>query len=843
MSQCPPGPLLRSFWMGGYEGADHVNAAGEALDMVRATGHLARLDEDYRRAARLGLRTLRETIGWRLSEGAGGALDLGRAVQLAQAARRAGIQPLWTLMHYGLPPDLSFFDDALIERFARFAGAVARALRPLCEAPRFYTPVNEISFLAWAASCGGVLQATEADAALDAAGEAASGLALDSVSSSERSGYQVKRRLVRAALAGMAAIRAEDPQARFLHIEPLVHVAAPPDRPELDALARQIRDYQWQALDLLSGRLEPGLGGHERALDWLGFNHYHSSQWEAQTEKRLAWHLRDPRRLPVSALLLEAFQRYRRPLVLAETGHVGMGRAAWLHEMAGEALQARALGLPLQGICLYPLLDRPDWCDTGRWHRCGLWQPAGSEAPAPAAGTRPDSRVPVQAYARALRAWRGLPAAPKAPGRRLLVLLPVRWEGLDAPLQRLLRRLAGEAMPGDACPAPEACFSVLLVEPPRPTAGPPLQRRHRLGPALELLVLHEPGAHAGWATPGQDLTLLRAAVGRGPEGGTLTWLMRWPLSQVQAQVRRTLPGNALLLQPDAQALPPDRSASALQAALLLCEGPLQAAHWSAQGAAQEAVARVPVLRLPLALPARALRPPPALSYEAQEIRALLGPATGPRLLVMARPQQAPDPAWLEALARLRPAWQFLMLGSQAPAEGSWPATCRGLGELAPELLPALLQAADAGLVLAPVHAATEHLWPELAILARGAGLPLCSTPLAEMRALPPCPGLTIAATAEAMAQRVDALLAWPRTGPRSGHRSGPLKRPQAARAARAARADQGALAAEARHTRALERALRQAFAGLLPPPPPPLQPQPASPLEAAAPLAIVAAGR
>ncbi|MBB2487632.1 family 1 glycosylhydrolase, partial [Mitsuaria sp. WAJ17] len=398
MSKGPCGLLLPSFWMGGYEGSDHVNAAGEALDMVRATGHLARLDEDYRRAARLGLRTLRESIGWRLSEGAGGALDLGRAVRMAQAARRAGIQPLWTLMHYGLPSDLSLFDDALIERFARFAGAVARTLRPLCEAPRFYTPINEISFLAWAASVGGFFQpAGGAPTQAEGAG-------------SELSGYQIKRRLARAALAGMAAIRAVDPQARFLHVEPLVHVAAPPERPELDALARQVRDYQWQALDLLSGRLEPGLGGHEGALDWLGFNHYHSSQWEVTTEKRLAWHLREPRRQPLWALLQQAFQRYGRPLLVAETGHVGMGRAAWLHEMAGEALQARAQGLPLQGLCLYPLLDRPDWGDAERWHRCGLWQLAHDKAATPAMAA--DSRVTVQAYASALQAWTSLPGPP-----------------------------------------------------------------------------------------------------------------------------------------------------------------------------------------------------------------------------------------------------------------------------------------------------------------------------------------------------------------------------------------------------------------------------------------------
>ena len=48
------------FWIGGYEGADHVNAAGDALDMAQASGHLARLDEDHRRAAQAGLRAVRE---------------------------------------------------------------------------------------------------------------------------------------------------------------------------------------------------------------------------------------------------------------------------------------------------------------------------------------------------------------------------------------------------------------------------------------------------------------------------------------------------------------------------------------------------------------------------------------------------------------------------------------------------------------------------------------------------------------------------------------------------------------------------------------------------------------
>lgn len=163
MSSAPPadesppphgarGPY-RSFWMGGYEGADHVNGQGRALDLVRATGHLDRLDEDYRAAARLGLRSLRESVGWRLAEPAPGRYDFARAHRMARAARRHGVQLLWTVMHYGTPTDLSLFDDALIDRFARFAGALAVELAPYADdaEPPVYTLVNEIGFVAWAA--------------------------------------------------------------------------------------------------------------------------------------------------------------------------------------------------------------------------------------------------------------------------------------------------------------------------------------------------------------------------------------------------------------------------------------------------------------------------------------------------------------------------------------------------------------------------------------------------------------------------------------------------------------------------------------------------------------------
>jgi len=358
-----PNPAFpfRSFWMGGYEGADHVNVDGLPLDMADCNAHLRRLDEDYANAAAHGLGCVRESIGWRLAERAPGQWDLARARRIAQCAESHGLQVIWTLMHYGAPTGLSLHDDAMIDRFAAYATAVARTLAPLSNDAPVYNLINEIGFLAWAVSETSEIHPYRRD------------LVGKTVESTESSGYEVKRRLVRAVLAGIDAVRRIDPRARFLHVEPIGHVAPPADRPELAEAAERIAAYQWQAWDLIGGLVEPELGGSAEALDLIGINHYHSGQWEVGTEERLWWHLGDSRRRPLSTMLGDAWRRYGRPLVIAETGHIGDGRADWLREVVDEVTRARAAGIPVGGICLYPLLDRHDWHDTTHWHRSGLW--------------------------------------------------------------------------------------------------------------------------------------------------------------------------------------------------------------------------------------------------------------------------------------------------------------------------------------------------------------------------------------------------------------------------------------------------------------------------------------
>jgi beta-glucosidase/6-phospho-beta-glucosidase/beta-galactosidase len=271
---------------------------------------------------------------------------------MADAAERAGIQVLWDLCHYGWPDDLDLFSPRFIERFARYAGATASFLATHTSGPRLYAPFNEISFMAYAIGEQGEMFPY-------ALGR----------------GAEVKRQLVLATLAAIDAIRAVDPEARILHIDPLFHAVPPLGRPDLAPLARANIEYQFETADMLRGRLCTELGGAERYLDIVGVNYYFGNQWEFPGFQRLRWEddPRDERWLPLRHLLARAAERYERPLFIAETSHFGAGRCAWLREISEELAAAISGGVPLAGVCLYPILDRPDCDDPAHWHNSGLF--------------------------------------------------------------------------------------------------------------------------------------------------------------------------------------------------------------------------------------------------------------------------------------------------------------------------------------------------------------------------------------------------------------------------------------------------------------------------------------
>ena len=344
-------PLFNSFWMAGFEAYDHINRHGQALTLNTLTQHGAQAAADYARLAPLQIHTVRESVGWRLSE-CDGRFDFSHLAPRARAAAANGVQVIWTLMHYGWPQELNILSEDFVRHFSRYAGAAARYLSRYSGEDPMYAPIHEISYLSWAL-CEGPM--TPPGGAL------------------RGRGTEVKCQLVRAAIAACDAIRAVDPRARFLHADPLVHIVAPVDRPDLNEAAAAQREQQFEVWDMLCGRTQSGLGGAPRYLDIIGLDYFPGNQWELATGRALPWHTRDPRRAALADLLAAVHRRYDRPLLIAETGHTGVERGRWVRDVATEVRAARERGVAVEGVCLYSVLDRPDWNNTSQWLGSGLW--------------------------------------------------------------------------------------------------------------------------------------------------------------------------------------------------------------------------------------------------------------------------------------------------------------------------------------------------------------------------------------------------------------------------------------------------------------------------------------
>lgn len=318
--------------------------------MLQATQHDQQVSSDYGLLQQFNIRTVRDGVCWPLVERAG-SFDFSSVVPMLEAARQHQIQIIWTAFHYGYPDDLDIFSPAFVDRFARYCKALARFIDDHTDRVPFYTPINEISFLAWAAGDVGYIYPRGVER-----------------------GVELKRQLIRAAIAGMEAIWDVNPQARMVQVEPVIHVMAPRHRPDLMERAAAQRAGQFEAWDMITGNMEPELGGQPKYLDIMGLNYYHANQWE-HPDVRLRWEddPRDDRWVPLHRLLAEVYERYGRPLFIGETSHFGAGRGRWLREIVDEVKTAIMNGVPMEGITIYPIIDRPDWDNLHHWHNSGLW--------------------------------------------------------------------------------------------------------------------------------------------------------------------------------------------------------------------------------------------------------------------------------------------------------------------------------------------------------------------------------------------------------------------------------------------------------------------------------------
>ena len=389
--------IFPTFFLSGFECSTFLWKEQGRRDLGAETHHYQHADEDYRMLRPLGIAVAREGVPWPLVD-RGGEYDFALIDAFLAAQRRHRILPIWDLCHYGYPGDLDPFRDDFAPRFAAYARAAARYVSERAfGGPLFFTPMNEITFFGYMAGEWGWAAPFGKD-------------------------RETRRRLTLAMaaadIAAVKAIREIVPDARMVHIDPLIWVVPPRDRPDLAEAARiESHDDAYLAWDVIGGRRHPELGGSPEILDIVGFNNYSFGQMEYREQgPHAALEPGDDRIRPLCDLIEEGWKPYQRPCIVAETSGLGGGRPDWLNDVVTESLAAVNRGVDLHGICLFPAVDMPDW-HKGGWLHNGIADveqlPDGSLM-----------RVPYVPYVEALRSWQ----------RRLKRVTALDADPLDEPV-------------------------------------------------------------------------------------------------------------------------------------------------------------------------------------------------------------------------------------------------------------------------------------------------------------------------------------------------------------------------------------------------------------------------
>ncbi|MDI1241010.1 MAG: beta-glucosidase [bacterium] len=333
---------FNSFIMGGFECSTHRDKRGRRLDLINSTRHDEFADRDYQRMVDHGMLTARDGVRWHLIEKEPNKYDFSSLERQVTAAKDTGIEIIWDYFHYGYPDDLDIFSDQFSERFCSFSEAVTQFLMANLAEKLHVCPVNEISFYSWIAADRGHFHPAVV-----------------------RRSHELKRLLIQTSTAAVRRIREVNPDTTIMFTEPAIHVVPKDHSPQAKRSAESYRRSQFEALDALERS-----PADESLNDVIGLNYYFHNQWRYPSRRKIPRGHKLYR--PLNEILTEFYERYQRPLLIAETGIEDDERAEWFRYVCDQVAIAIDNGVPMQGICLYPIANHPGWADNRHCHN-GLW--------------------------------------------------------------------------------------------------------------------------------------------------------------------------------------------------------------------------------------------------------------------------------------------------------------------------------------------------------------------------------------------------------------------------------------------------------------------------------------
>jgi hypothetical protein len=329
-----------SFLLGGFECSMLRLPGGGRRDLISETGHDRLAHADYAALAAIGVRGARDGLRWSLID-RGGPYDWSSAERQAAAAAASGVQVVWDLCHYDCPADVDIWSKDFPRRFASYCAAACGFITRQTDPPHAFCPVNEMSYWAWAGGRAGLFYPSRDDCA-----------------------PAFKRRLAEAFIAGAKAIRGTAPEAAIVSAEPLIRV-----RSTAATSGEAFNAAQYEATDMVLALAAPELGGQRNLVDAMGVNFYPHNQWYIDGPTIPFGH---QHYTSLRLLLEEVWRRYGKPLFIAETAAHGSAKSSWLRWIVEETTAARKDGVPVEAVCLYPIVSFPDWF-SGELHDAGVW--------------------------------------------------------------------------------------------------------------------------------------------------------------------------------------------------------------------------------------------------------------------------------------------------------------------------------------------------------------------------------------------------------------------------------------------------------------------------------------